>query len=146
MPANAALLVIASPQADVQPAEVGKIRRYLDAGGNLLWLIDPEPLRGLQPIAEVLGLVLTPGTVVDPTLRAAHGPARVRRRDELRPAPDHRGFPLQHDVPVRAADRLRRKRGLAHRAADRSPQRGWVEVGRLDDKPTFDARAICPAR
>jgi ABC-type uncharacterized transport system involved in gliding motility auxiliary subunit len=66
MPANASLLVIASPQVDLLAAEVEKIRRYLARGGNLLWLIDPEPLRGLAPIAEVLGLVLTPGIVADP--------------------------------------------------------------------------------
>ncbi len=66
VPANAALLMIASPQVDLLAAEVEKIRRYLAGGGNLLWLIDPEPLRGLQPVAEMLGLVLTPGVVTDP--------------------------------------------------------------------------------
>ena len=66
MPANASLLVIASPQVDLLAAEVEKIRRYVAGGGNLLWLIDPEPLRGLAPIAEMLGLVLTPGIVADP--------------------------------------------------------------------------------
>ena len=145
VPANAAMLVIASPQADVQPAEVRKIRRYLDGGGNLLWLIDPEPLRGLQPIAELLGLVLTPGTVVDPALRPRSRAAGIRRGDELRPASDHRGFPLQHDVPACAPDRAFRKRGLAHRAAlIEVAQRGWVEVGRLDDKPTFDRARDLP--
>ena len=66
VPANAALLVIASPQVDLFAAEVQKIRRHLEAGGNLLWLMDAEPLRGLQPVAEKLGLVLTSGVVVDP--------------------------------------------------------------------------------
>lgn len=66
VPANAALLIIASPQIDLLPGEVQKIRRYLAGGGNLLWLIDPEPLRGLAPVAETLGLVLTPGMVTDP--------------------------------------------------------------------------------
>jgi ABC-type uncharacterized transport system involved in gliding motility auxiliary subunit len=66
VPANAALLVIASPQVDLLPAEVQKIRRHVAAGRNLLWLIDPEPLRGLAPLAEMLGLVLTPGIVADP--------------------------------------------------------------------------------
>lgn len=66
VPANAALLVIAQPQVDLLPGEVQKLRAYLKAGGNLLWLIDPEPLRGLAPIAEMLGLVLSPGMVVDP--------------------------------------------------------------------------------
>ncbi|MGH8622250.1 MAG: Gldg family protein, partial [Burkholderiales bacterium] len=42
VPANAALLVIASPQVNLLEAEVRKIRRYLAGGGNLLWLIDSE--------------------------------------------------------------------------------------------------------
>ena len=66
VPANAAVLVVASPQVNLLAAEVEKIRRYVAGGGNLLWLIDPEPLRGLAPIAEMLGLVLTPGIVADP--------------------------------------------------------------------------------
>jgi ABC-type uncharacterized transport system involved in gliding motility auxiliary subunit len=66
VPANAALLVIASPQIELLPGEVRKILGHLAAGGNLLWLLDPEPLRGLAPLAERLGLVLTPGLVVDP--------------------------------------------------------------------------------
>lgn len=66
VPANAALLVIASPQVDLLAGEVQKIRAFMAAGGNLLWLIDPEPLHGLAPVAEMLGLVLTPGVVVDP--------------------------------------------------------------------------------
>jgi ABC-type uncharacterized transport system involved in gliding motility auxiliary subunit len=74
VPANAALLVIASPQIDLLPAEVQKIRRFVAAGGNLLWLIDPEPLRGLAPIAELLGLVLTPGMVVDPEAARLNAP------------------------------------------------------------------------
>jgi len=74
MPANAALLVIAAPQVDVLPAETEKIRRYVASGGNLLWLIDPEPLHGLAPIAEALGLVLTPGMVVDPQAAGLNAP------------------------------------------------------------------------
>jgi ABC-type uncharacterized transport system involved in gliding motility auxiliary subunit len=66
VPANAALMMISGPQVPVAAAEVEKIRRHLVKGGNLLWLIDAEPLRGLQPIAEMLGLVLPPGVVVDP--------------------------------------------------------------------------------
>jgi ABC-type uncharacterized transport system involved in gliding motility auxiliary subunit len=66
VPDNAALLVIASPQIDLLPGEVKKIHRYVEQGGNLLWLVDPAPLRGLAPLAEQLGLVLTPGMVMDP--------------------------------------------------------------------------------
>lgn len=66
VPRNVGLLIIANPQVELLPAEVEKIRRHLTGGGNLLWLIDPEPLRGLAPVGEMLGLVLAPGVVVDP--------------------------------------------------------------------------------
>jgi ABC-type uncharacterized transport system involved in gliding motility auxiliary subunit len=66
VPANAALLVVSTPQVTLLEPEVQKLRRYVAGGGNLLWLIDAEPLRGLGQIAEMLGLVLTPGIVADP--------------------------------------------------------------------------------
>ena len=34
------------------PGEVDKLLRYIDRGGNLLWLVDAEPLRGLDRLAE----------------------------------------------------------------------------------------------
>lgn len=77
VPANTALLVISHPRIDLLPGEVEKIGRYLKSGGNLLWLVDPEPLRGLAPVAEALGLVLTPGVVVDPDARRLDASATV---------------------------------------------------------------------
>jgi len=74
VPANAALLVISHPQVDLQPGELEKLLQYMDRGGNLLWLIDTESLHGLRPLAEKLSLVLTPGTVIDPSLPPRSGP------------------------------------------------------------------------
>jgi ABC-type uncharacterized transport system involved in gliding motility auxiliary subunit len=66
VPNNGAMLVIASPLVDVSDIEVRKIKTYLESGGNLFWLLDDQNLHGLQPIADYLGLELTPGMVVDP--------------------------------------------------------------------------------
>ena len=65
VPSNGAMLVIAAPQVDVSDIEVKKIKDYLDAGGNLLWLLDDENMHGLQSIAEYIGLQITPGMVID---------------------------------------------------------------------------------
>lgn len=67
IPADAALLVIASPQVDLFPGEVRLIQDYVERGGNLLWLAEPEGRRQLDPLAAQLGLAFHPGTVVDPT-------------------------------------------------------------------------------
>ena len=105
VPANASMLLIANPQVELQPAEVAKITQYVQKGGNLLWLIDTEPLRGLQPIAEALGLTLGPGTVVDPDAARVNAAPTIAVSAELWAPSDYGQFPAQHDLPVRAPDR-----------------------------------------
>lgn len=65
VPQNTQLIVLSNPGIPLFPGEIDNLSRYLDRGGNLLWLMDPGPLNGLEPIAERLGLTILPGTVVD---------------------------------------------------------------------------------
>ncbi|MFQ5993612.1 MAG: GldG family protein [Acidiferrobacterales bacterium] len=66
VPRNTAALVIAGPRADLLPGEVKLLADYVENGGNLLWLVDPGPLHGLEPIAETLGIEFLPGVIIDP--------------------------------------------------------------------------------
>ncbi|MGA9851546.1 MAG: GldG family protein [Gammaproteobacteria bacterium] len=66
IPVNTAVLVIAGPQANLLPGTVNIIRDYVKRGGNLLWLGDPGPLYGLEPLAGDLGISFDKGTIVDP--------------------------------------------------------------------------------
>lgn len=70
IPQNTAVLVIADPQTRLLAGELATLERYLSAGGNLLWLAEPGSLRGLQPVAERLGIEFVPGTIVDPNSAA----------------------------------------------------------------------------
>jgi len=65
IPANTRLLVIASPQLDYLPQEVERISQFVIQGGNLLWLSDPDGLKGLDPLLATLGLSSPVGTVID---------------------------------------------------------------------------------
>ena len=65
VPSNGAMLVIASPQVDVSAVEAKKIKAYLESGGNLLWLLDDDNLRGLKEVADYLGLQVSPGIAMD---------------------------------------------------------------------------------
>ncbi len=67
IPANTAVLVIADPQTPLLPGEVTMIQRYVEQGGNLLWLLEPEQQSNLQPLAKQLGIEIQQGTLVDPT-------------------------------------------------------------------------------
>lgn len=138
VPSNATLLIITHPQSDLQPAETDKVVRYIDRGGNLLWLIDTEPLRGLQPLAEKLGLVLTPGTIVDPALPPRSGPpvfsvgANYTRHAVTTQLQSNTLFPFARQI---AADDSAGWRVTP--LIDVAP-RGWIETGKLGAKPTFD--------
>ena len=75
IPVNTRVLVITQPQVDLMPGEVDKLLRYVERGGNLLWLLDAEPLHGLERLAEKLDLVLPPGIVIDPAATEMNAPA-----------------------------------------------------------------------
>ena len=146
VPANAALLVIASPQVNVLAAEVQKIRHHLAGGGNLLWLIDPEPLRGLQPIAEMLGLVLTPGVVVDPrAVQLKASPAFA-----VGVAAGYGRHPVTGTLNLNTLFPFARQIGVIESEEWRvTPlievaQRGWVETGKLDGNLSFEKNRDIP--
>ena len=65
VPVNTHLLVLSTPTIPLFPGEVERLLKYVERGGNLLWLMDPGPLNGLEPLAEALGLDVLPGTIVD---------------------------------------------------------------------------------
>lgn len=77
IPDNASVLVIASPRFDLLAGEVNRIKRYLEKGGNLLWLVDYESLRGMDAIADFLGLDLIDGVVIDPAAGAQRLPPTI---------------------------------------------------------------------
>ena len=144
VPANANVLLIATPQVDLQAAEIQKIRQFVQSGGNLLWLIDQEPLRGLQPVAEQLGLVLGPGSVVDPdAARLNASPAVAIGVGYGRHAITD-NFTLNTVFPF--ARQIGANEGRDWRVTqliDVAP-RGWVEMGKLDAKVSFDKGSDIP--
>lgn len=65
VPDNTRLVILTNPQLPLFEGEVEALMRFLDRGGNLLWLMDPGELNGLEPLAELMGIQPLPGVVVD---------------------------------------------------------------------------------
>ena len=69
VPGNTDLLLITTPSIALFPGEAQALVRYVEAGGNLLWLMDPaerpDDLLGLQPLADLLGIRTLPGQIID---------------------------------------------------------------------------------
>ena len=154
VPDNVSMLVITQPQVDLMPGETDKILRYIDRGGNLLWLVDPGPLHGLERLAEKLGLQFPPGIVIDPaavgmnapanwSLAASYPPHAITRNFDLTTAfPSAR--PLLWDESTPDSDDAGRWR---YRALVEVAPRGWVSRTMPKGKGTqlhFDNRNDTP--
>ncbi len=103
VPANGSVLVITQPQIRLLPGEVDKILRYVDNGGNLLWLLDAEPLHGLERLAAKLGILLTPGIVTDPDAQKMNAPDNWTLGASYPPHPVTRNFNLITAFPFARA-------------------------------------------
>lgn len=145
VPDNLAFLLITHPQIDLLPGEIDKIRRYLDKGGNLLWLIDPEPLHGLQALTEILGLALAPGVVVDPA--AAR---QLQSTPTTTLGTNYGHHPITLDFTLATVFPAARPVSLAENTRWRATPlievapRGWVETGTPTGAPTLDPQRDTP--
>ncbi len=103
VPANGSVLVVTQPQIKMLPGVVDKILRYVDNGGNLLWLVDAEPLNGLERLAAKLGILLTPGIVTDPDAQKMNAPDYWTLGANYPPHPITRNFNLVTAFPYARA-------------------------------------------
>jgi hypothetical protein len=65
VPENAQLLLLPTPDIPLFPGEAKALIDFLERGGNLLWLMDPGSLGGLDPLVAYLGIEPLPGILVD---------------------------------------------------------------------------------
>ncbi|MDP3610160.1 MAG: GldG family protein [Methylophilus sp.] len=140
VPANGAMLVIASPQVDVSEIEAKKILTYIEAGGNVLWLLDDDNVRGLKIVADYLGLSISPGIVIDKTAEQYRADPKVAFASFYGDHPITRSFQLRtlfpeaHEIDAKASDDLGWKVG---RLVEVAPN-GWLE----SDKIPKDAKNL----
>lgn len=139
IPHEAAVLVLSPGRQDPAPGRVDAILRYLDAGGNLLWLAEPGAPHDLDAVARTLGIVFEPGVVVDPTtqvLGIAH-PAFV-------PVSAYPAHPITAGIetvsvyPHAAGIAWNQPPGWQTRGILSTGLRAWSETGDLAGELRFD--------
>lgn len=126
VPNNVSTLVITQPQTELLPGEVDKLLRYVERGGNLLWLIDAEPLHGLERLAEKLDLLLTPGIIVDPSAAQLRAPATWSIGASYTPHPITRNFNLITAYPNARALTWNENSDWQRHALIEVAGRGWL--------------------
>lgn len=132
LPGNTGILVVAGPRTALLPAETARLREYLDGGGNLLWLADPDGVAPLPDLENMLGVEVKPGTVVDATTQmlGVDDPTVAVVADYPEGGPVG-GFGLMTLYPRAAALAVNAASGWESSAILRTTANSWRETGAL---------------
>lgn len=145
LPDNTRVLVIASPQLELLVGESELIQQHISAGGNLLWLTDPDARFGLSLLKDTLGVTLEDGVIVDPStqLLGIDDP----RFTLVAEYPQHEittNFDAISLFPQAVALHQQDLAGWESRVLLRSHARSWVEKGELTGNIGLDPEIDIP--
>jgi ABC-type uncharacterized transport system involved in gliding motility auxiliary subunit len=73
VPSNTAILALAGPRKPITNEELDRIHAYVQKGGHLLLMIDPDTQADVRPLLSRWGLGVGPGVLVDLQDRLAQG-------------------------------------------------------------------------
>ena len=138
IPDNSSLLVLASPSVALLSGELNIISNYIEQGGNLLLLTDPDN-QHLSTIEQQLGINKLPGTIVDSSsgLYGIDDPTFVLASEYTR-HPITANFSSITVFPVAAALESDEESNYKTQAIVSSVLRSWTETGKISGKIRFD--------
>ena len=142
IPDNSALLVMSAPTVPLLAGEWDIIKRYLQDGGNLLLLTDPDnPF--VTVLQQYLGVHPLPGIIVDGSskLNGINDPSFIVV-SEYPPHPITQGFQTTTVYPVVAALEMDKQTDFKAEALLRSSDLSWTETGVIAGKIRFDAKTL----
>lgn len=144
VPDNTSVLVIASPTQTLLEGEVKLINDYLDRGGNLLWLTDPDA-PDIEAVAKKLGIHWQNGAVIFPNYALLGSPSpAVYFATDYPPNPitrdfrDATAFPLVRSVTSGADAQAA---GWTAQPLVQTDAQSWLETGKLDGPVELDTKA-----
>ncbi|HVT36807.1 MAG TPA: GldG family protein [Nevskiaceae bacterium] len=143
VPDNASVLVIASPTAQPIAGEVELIKKYLDDGGDLLWLADPESPAGMEPLAKALGISWQDGYVIDPVAQQLGLPAGFYVPGDYPPNPVTQGMEHVTLFPLARSLTYDKNAGWQAQEMLKSVDESWLETGDISKgEVKFDGKDI----
>jgi ABC-type uncharacterized transport system involved in gliding motility auxiliary subunit len=131
LPDDASILIIAGPRKDLLEGELAEITRFIEGGGKVLFLVDPEGPPGLTPYLADYGMQVVEGVVVDPVSRLFGMDYLTPVIVSYEPHPITKNFEVASFFPlalsVKTADKMP-ERASAQILAKTSPN-SWLERG-----------------
>jgi ABC-type uncharacterized transport system involved in gliding motility auxiliary subunit len=138
IPANTAVLVIASPLIEYLPGEIDTIKKFVADGGNLWWMQEPDSKSKLTALADALHVKFLDGIIVDLDIRLLGVTDPTIIMGQYQPHAITKDFNVLTLYP--------RVAGLDYEARDnwtitpflQSIERSWLEKGPLQNTIRFD--------
>ncbi len=65
VPEDAAVLIIAGPQKDLLPTELDSLNTYIQQGGNVLFMLDPDQAQGMMAFLKEYGILVGDNIIID---------------------------------------------------------------------------------
>jgi ABC-type uncharacterized transport system involved in gliding motility auxiliary subunit len=123
IPDNTSALVIASPKKALLDGEIKLIDEYVQQGGNLLWLADPDNPPGLDALAKSLGVQWQNGYAILPEYQMlGTGDPRLFVAVSYPPGPVTQGMDQVTVFPLA-------------RSLTAKPEAGWQDTPMLESSP-----------
>jgi ABC-type uncharacterized transport system involved in gliding motility auxiliary subunit len=142
IPDNSSLLVISAPAVSLMKGELTLIKQYLDKGGNLLLLADPNNSQ-LTPLLDYLGIRVLEGTLVDgqSKLYGIDDPSFVLA-SEYSKHPITKGFQTITVYPTVSALEVEPTSPFESTVLLSSAKQSWTETSPVSGKIRFDAGGV----
>ena len=134
---KASVLIIASPKVNLLPGELNRVKRFLEEGGNLLWVVENDSYGGMESLADYLGARLVEGIALDPragSLNLSPAFALVSRYFDH---PATKGSSMTSVFPFARAVEEGDDKGFKFSPLVEVADQGWLEMGSLSDA-SFD--------
>jgi len=140
IPEHTNTLVIAGPRVNYLKGEVKLIQKFLDKGGNLLWLQEPGNLFNLDTLAKQLNIRFIKGVLVDPTTQLLGIPATSALAESYTPHAITEDFKLGTVFPYSGGLELidLDNKTYSATALIKTTENSWLEAGKLKGEVEFN--------
>jgi ABC-type uncharacterized transport system involved in gliding motility auxiliary subunit len=134
IPDNVKVMVIASPQRAPVAGEVAMIKDFVERGGNLLWLADPDYPAGFGELAQALGVTWLDGYAIFPEYELlGTGHPGFYLATGYPPNPVTAGFEQISLFPLTRALSYATDKGWVAQPLLQSIPEAWLETGGIED-------------
>ncbi len=140
VPKDCDVLVVAGPTKPFLDKEIKAIRTYLDGGGKMMVLLDPQVKTGLEPLLETWGAALRDDVVIDTMSRLFGGSYTTPIVTEYPRHEITQDFRLATFLPMaRSIDRAKSlPEGVRFQPIARTSSQAWGETDLSNPKASFD--------